>query len=430
MQPSTLSSRLIHHAARSKLTLPLRRLLRRMRETYYNTEVLNRISEKTAPLKVEVANDEKKRVNIIIPEINFTNFYGGYIAKFNLARALFEAGRAVRMILVDQCDVDRTKWHDCVKRYDGLEDIFDQIEVEYHFHRERPLRVNPSDGVIATTWWTAYIARELMESLRADRFVYLIQEYEPFTFPMGSYYAMADESYRFPHYAIFSSALLQEYFANSALGVYRDGNGFAESMHFENAIVRYDDSELSIGPRSVRRLLFYARPEAHATRNMFEIGYQALVRAINSGIFSGGNWEFHGVGSEHGDIPLVGGKVLKMLGKFDLGEYRRRLLDYDLGLSLMYTPHPSLLPLEMAAAGIVVVSNECLNKTAGKLQSLSENIIAGRPTIDGVVDAIGAAILRVDDYQGRRRGAQVRWASSWSDALREDFMSRLQQWLV
>lgn len=429
MQPSTLSSRLIRQAARSRLSLPIRRLLRRMRESYYNVEVLNRISEKTAPLKIEVANDQKQQVNIIIPEINFSNFYGGYIAKFNLARTLCDAGRAVRMILVDQCDVDRNKWHECVKRYDGLEDIFDRIEVEYHFHRDRVLRVNPGDAVIATTWWTAYIARAMMDVLKADRFVYLIQEYEPFTFPMGSYYAMADESYRFSHHAIFSSALLQEYFEENALGVYRGDNGVGESMHFENAIVRYDENELSLGPRNIRRLLFYARPEAHATRNMFEIGYQALATAISSGAFDGGQWEFHGVGSEHGDISLPNGKVLKMLGKFDLEEYRRRLLDYDLGLSLMYTPHPSLLPLEMAAAGIVVVTNECLNKTAGKLQFLSENITAGRPTIDGVVDAIRAAIPRVDDFELRRRGARVRWAGSWSEALDQNFMSRLLKWL-
>ncbi len=52
----------------------------------------------------------------------------------------------------------------------------------------------------------------------AERFGYLIQEYEPFTFPMGSYAALAAESYGLPHFALFSSELLREYFAQQASG--------------------------------------------------------------------------------------------------------------------------------------------------------------------------------------------------------------------
>ena len=49
-------------------------------------------------------------------------------------------------------------------------------------------------------------------SSAATRFLYLIQEYEPFTFPMGSYAALADASYRLPHTALFSTELLRDYF--------------------------------------------------------------------------------------------------------------------------------------------------------------------------------------------------------------------------
>ena len=61
--------------------------------------------------------------------------------------------------------------------------------------------------------------------LGRERFLYLIQEYEPFTFPMGSYAALAAESYALPHAALFSTELLRDYFRRHGLGVYAAGAG-------------------------------------------------------------------------------------------------------------------------------------------------------------------------------------------------------------
>ncbi len=421
---------LVRTLARSPLAVPLKRMVRRLRESYYNAEVLSRIQIKTRPLPLASSPAERRRVNLIIPEINFANFYGGYIAKFNLARRLAERGFAVRLLIVDQCTVDRAAWAREIRRYGGLEQIFEQVEVSYCFARDRQIPVHPGDAFIATTWWTAYIAHAAITALERERFVYLIQEYEPFTFPMGSYYAMAHESYRLPHHAVFSSALLEEYFRESHIGVYGESAGDAGApMHFENAILRFAAGELRVGARSPRRLLFYARPEAHASRNMFEIGYQALVECIEQGVFDGEPWELYGIGTPHGDIPLPRGRRLRMLGKVSLNEYRALLLDHDVGMSLMYTPHPSLLPLEMAAAGMLVVSNECLNKTAAKLAAISGNIIAGGPTVAGVAASLRDAVAAVGDGARRRDGAQVRWSSSWDDTFDGAFMERLEIWL-
>src|SRR5438270_9806621 len=94
------------------------------------------------------------------------------------------------------------------------------------------------DLFIATTWWTAHIARDGLRFIDAERFLYLIQEYEPFTFPMGSYAALAEQSYRFPHHALFSSELLRQYFRRHGIGVYALGTaeGDRASLAFQNAI--------------------------------------------------------------------------------------------------------------------------------------------------------------------------------------------------
>lgn len=417
--------------ANSRLGLPAKAVVRKLRETYYNAEVISRPVTKTAPLVLDMRESEPLRVNLLIPEINFARFYGGYIAKFHLARKLTERGYRVRIITVDQCIYDIDTWKREISAYAGLEDIFDMIEVACCFDRSQKLPVSPSDRVIATTWWTAYIARDFVERLGIAEFVYLVQEYEPFTFPMGSYYALANASYEFPHKAMFSTQLLQQYFINNRVGyLYQSGQVDENAGHyFENAIIRYDANPVTVPTEHKRRLLFYARPEAHAARNMFEIGFMALSRAIESGAFDHHEFEFHGIGTSHGDIPLPRGHTLKMLGKFGLREYKSRLLDYDLGLALMYTPHPSLLPLEMAAAGMLVVTNECMNKTADSMQAISTNLLTARPTIDGVVSKLTEAAANVDNLDLRTSGSRVRWAPDWETALDEPRMNLFDQWL-
>ncbi len=57
------------------------------------------------------------------------------------------------------------------------------------------------------------------------RFLYLIQEYEPFTFPMGTYAALASESYRFAHHALFSTELLRGVLRRARTRRVRAGRG-------------------------------------------------------------------------------------------------------------------------------------------------------------------------------------------------------------
>ncbi len=423
---------LVRKAARAQSLLSLKqRVGTRLRETYYNAEVLRRIEDKIAPLNIQIDPAAPLRVNLILPEIDFRTFYGGYIAKFNLAQRLTDFGYQVRFIIVDPCDIDEAAWRAGVAEYDGLENIFDRVEYVYCYDRKPAITVSPDDKLIATTWWTAYIAHAAAGQLGLEKFFYLIQEYEPFTFPMGSYYAIAHQSYQFPHRAFFSSPQLHDYFAQQKIGIFgAEWGDTSEARPFENAILAFDPSELPLQhSRSPRKLLFYARPEAHAARNMFEVAYLALSRAIEAGAFDGEAWEFHGIGSAHGDIPLPRGHTLKMIGKFGLKEYKRRLLDYDVGLSLMYTPHPSLLPLEMAAAGMLVVSNTCENKDAAELRGISSNLIGAEPTIEGVATALSEAVAGVGDIDARRQGAAVNWSSSWQQTFDDKTMQQIIAWL-
>lgn len=398
---------------------------------------LSVIADKIAPLMFATDRAAPRRVNFLVPEISFENFFGGYMGKFNLARKIAEAGFQVRIVIVDWCDVRPERWRALVNRYEGLAGFFNYVEVAYCFDRKQALTVNPDDGFLASTWWTAHIAADAMRQLARARdetqprpFTYLIQEYEPFTFPMGTLYALANQSYTFPHNALFSTGLLEEYFRERAIGVFATGRcEGAAAACFQNAILQFDVDAAALAARTRRKLLFYARPEGHAARNMFEIGMLALEKAVANGAFGLDPWSFHGIGTSHGDIELDTGGVLKMLGKLSLDEYQALLPQYDVGLSLMYTPHPSLVPLEMAAAGMLSVTNTCLNKTAGKLAAISTNLIAANPTIGGVAGALAQAANRVGDIDGRVRGSQVNWPSNWDTAFHPDLMQLIGGWL-
>ena len=252
--------------------------------TAWSNLAVGTVAAKIAPLELAVREDGEPRVNILIPTIDLEHFFGGYITKLNLARRLAERGARVRVVTVDPVGVLPAGWRRTLESYSGLDGLFERVEVV--FGREsQGIEVTRSDRFVATTWWTAHVAAAALDALGGGRFLYLIQEYEPFTFPMGSYAALASESYRLPA----SCALLQRAAARllpppRARGLRGGATATRSSASFQNAITAIEPpTAAELAARSTRRLLFYARPEPHAARNMFELGVLALSRAVEEG---------------------------------------------------------------------------------------------------------------------------------------------------
>ena len=395
-----------------------------------NVEILR---EKVAALSLLLSRQAPPRANLLIPTIDLDYFFGGYITKFNLAQRLSDEGLKVRLVVVDHCDWRPAHWRDQLKKFHGLERFFDRVELAYVYDRSVRLEVNPADVFLATTWWTAHVAHQAARTLGAARFLYLIQEYEAFTFPMGSFAALANQSYEFPHYAIFSSELLRQYFLDHRLGVFAEGAewGGRNSTSFENAITDVGQvSQRDLAKHSCKRLLFYARPEPHAARNMFELGILALIEAIQDESFEDG-WEFYGIGCVGSAqlIPLARGRTLTLLPRDNQSTYRDILRAHDLGLALMYTPHPSLVPIEMASAGMVVVTTAYANKTQEALGKISANLIAVQPTVEQIKQGLKTAVARLEDHDSRVAGSHVNWATHWGAAFNPQVMSRIRQFV-
>jgi glycosyltransferase involved in cell wall biosynthesis len=387
------------------------------------------IAEKVAPLNLAIRADAPERINVLIPSVDLKHLFGGYIAKFNLARRMAALGARVRIVTVDPQGPLPSSWRRDVESFAGLEGLFGTVEIA--FGREG-LEVSPADRFVASTWWSAHIAADAATALGAERFAYLIQEYEPFTFPMGSYAALADASYRLPHAALFSTELLRDYFRRHGLGVFAQGEaaGDRASAAFENAITAVDaPSAHELAARSSRRLLFYARPEPHAARNLYELGVLALEQAVATGAFDG--WELDGIGTVDArrSLELGSRATLSLLPRSAQAAYAQTLRDHDVGLALMYTPHPSLVPIEMASAGMLTVTNTFENKTADALAQISPNLLAAEPTVDAIAQRLVDAATAAGDSAARAAGGEVRWSRDWDRSFDDELVRRVLAWL-
>jgi hypothetical protein len=214
------------------------------------------------------------------------------------------------------------------------------------------------------------------------------------------------------------------------LGVFgsADGAGDRNSVSFQNAITPVRPPSEQEMSESERKLLFYARPEVHAERNMFELGLLGLAAAREEGILDG--WDLHGIGAQQPGAVRLGRELeIEILERQEQSDYAGILRGHAVGLSLMLTPHPSLVPLEMAAAGMPVVTNTFENKTREALAEISGNLIAVEPTIDGVKAGIREAVAASGDYQRRLRGSTVNWSTSWEDSFTPELVERLKGYI-
>ena len=96
----------------------------------------------------------------------------------------------------------------------------------------------------------------------------------------------------------------------------------------------------------------------------------------------------------------------------------------------MFTPHPSLVPLEMASAGMVTVTNSFENKTAEAMEAISGNLIAAEPTLEGIAAGLERAAAAATDNEARVRGAEVHWSNDWDTSLDDDLMEQMSAWLA
>jgi WsaF, C-terminal domain/WsaF, N-terminal domain len=311
------------------------------------------------------------RLNLLIPVISGKwASVGGPATALRFFAALAGQFQCARIVVTHETasQVDLTEWPDWVVD-DGSPASRSLV---FLGDKKSTLALSSKDYFIATAWMTAVYAKELVAQQRRwfsggpRRFVYLVQDYEPAFYAWSARYVLAKSTYGDANsvIAVFNSRLLADYFS-------AEGIVFGESYVFEPMLhprLRQLQREAS-GNVKERVILAYCRPSF--ARNDFDLVVEAL-RAWANGYPAAHQWSVLSAGEQHQDMDLGGGVVLRSRGKVTLEEYGKYLSRCWIGVSFMFSPHPSYPPLEMAEFGAWVITNSFANKD---LASQARNIL-------------------------------------------------------
>ncbi|RVU15597.1 rhamnan synthesis F family protein [Methylobacterium oryzihabitans] len=333
------------------------------------TDPISRAMPEMLPFSVVPSRDPRPRLNLLIPTAERMFGYAGISEALRIfagLRRVLGEGFDFRVIATDIAFSDQM-----VPEPGGtIADLHDEspaglVYADGTNRRFQNLAVRASDVFVATAWWTAAHARELHRRQAAlfdqpkTRFVYLIQDYECGFYAWSTRYALAESTYRDPDdfIAIFNTPILADYFRNAGYGI----AGLVYEPPLNEEIARFIDRSAA----KKKIALVYMRPSAQ--RNCLEFAHAVIALAKRSDPDFWRDWEFVAVGEaldKAGEMALHG---LTSRGRLTLPEYGDLLSRASIGLSLMVSPHPSYPPLEMAAAGMLVLTNAYANKDLSAL---------------------------------------------------------------
>lgn len=357
-------------------------------------------------------------INVLVPAFDFRSISAGFFGVFQFARFLRSTGRNVRLVLFDNFYFDIDAFRQKFLAYPGMENLLDELEIEYIGERKHPLLISEGDTCVATVWYSAHFAKKIMNTIKGGKFIYLIQDYESNFFSGSTLFCLADETYKFDYIAVFSTEALQEFFLKNDIGSIKGRD--LPYIFFENAsasnLSEWSEFEKLNRRKTRKRIVFYSRPVVD--RNMFELTALVLIESFKRGIFSADEWECIGMGLGEATIELAPGVRSMSLPRMTLAEYVDAVAGFDICLTLMASPHPSLIPMDLAGSGAVVVTNTFETKTPEYLTSISGNIIPCAPNLEELVAGLAEAKRRSESLEERYENARaMTYPREWSQSL-------------
>ncbi|HLY13605.1 MAG TPA: hypothetical protein VKR24_04600, partial [Candidatus Limnocylindrales bacterium] len=298
------------------------------------------------------AEDDRPRLNLIIPSVNPTATFGGIRTALDLFAVLGDSSTRKRIISLAPVDAEAQA---ALPDYELSGPAEDQEPGRALVSLGDPpggsLAVGAGDRFVATFWTTAELATWI-RAWQADQYpnrstsmAYLIQDFEPGFYPWSAQSLLALETYadQAGTVAIYNTGLLRDYFHASGLG-------FEREFVFEPRLSPSLRRRLAEpDPSRSRQIVIYGRPKT--ARNAFPLLIEGL-RAWRLRHPAAGSWSVISVGQPHADIDLGGGLTVHSRGKLSLDDYATLLRESAIGVSFMVSPHPSYPPLEMATLGL------------------------------------------------------------------------------
>lgn len=270
-----------------------------------------------------------------------------------------------------------------------------------------PFFVRDTDIFVATAWWTALNTLDIIKQqdrlfgARQRSFVYFIQDIEFSFYPWSSQSALAEQTYRHPGktIAVFNTDMVSGYFKRN--GYFNNGHVVYPLM---NPAVK---KEIAYGTPKEKIVLLYTRP--HIERHglpFLDVLVQAVIDA-DPGFWS--EWRFLAIGDHITDTTFKTCPSVEILGTLPPQHYAELASRAALAISLMISPQPGQAPLEMAEAGVLVLTNGY----AGKDLSLMHDNITSFELFD--IDSVaGQFRLMAEEWsQQPDRGWQGKAKADW-----------------
>jgi O-antigen biosynthesis protein len=310
---------------------------------------------------------------------------GGHTTMFRMIRALEGAGHRCIVYLYDRHGGQLTT-HTAIIR-EGWPQVHAEIR-----HVGSGLGI--LDAYVATSWESAHV---LASHGRAPmRRLYFVQDYEPYFYPRGSEYALAEDSYRLG----FRCIALGEMVANCLMkevGIHPDVTQFG----CDTAIYRIEP----VSHCALRSgVVFYARP-GNPRR-----GYWLARRALSEFHRSHPEVPIYVYGADARDLPFDA-KVYPRLTPIELNSLYNRCVG---GLALSFT-NISLVAEELLSAGAIPIVNDSPNARA----DLQNPYVAwAPPTPAGIAEAL-TAVVTAPEIEARANLASRSVRDGWGHAERD-----------
>lgn len=259
---------------------------------------------------------------------------GGHMTIFRFIQYLEKAGHTCRIYLHNPGPGSSVA---AVKAIMG--DSFPKVNASMEWLQQDE-EMQPADGIIATSWQTAYTVYATKQKVKK---FYFVQDFEPYFYPVGGFYALAENTYKLGLRGITAGGWLSKKL--------RENYGMVTS-HFSFGS---DSDTYSFAENSDRKeIVFYARPTTE--RRAFELG--VLTLDIFHQMHPEYTINFIGWDVSEFNIPFPH-KNLGILNPDELNNlYNRCSASLVMSMTNM-----SLLPLELLSSGCIPVVTEGENNT-------------------------------------------------------------------
>ena len=346
------------------------------------------------PLRVFTTPPNQLRINLVTDSINSGSLYGGVATAIILSALLAESKNANLRIITRTEIAKKNNFFKVLK----ANNINYSENVDFPFaniyDQDYEIDISSQDVFLTTSWWTTW---STLKSIPPEKIIYLLQEDERMFYPYGDEHLLCSQilSNKQIKFVVNTQLLMKHFNLENLSNIELNGISFEPS--FPNHSHNLFDNQ---NQKNKNKFLFYARPNNY--RNLFYLGLKVIEDAVLKGIFDD-SWEFIFVGK---DIPvemiskLLPSQSSTFYENLSWSEYVELIRSIDLGFSLMYTPHPSYPPLDLAAVGAVVVTNEFGVKK--DLAYYSKNIICKQADFDSLLEGLIEGITLSQNYKLRK----------------------------